>query len=135
MSLFQTESRLHDHGLLILRVAFGLCIMFGHGLGKVTRLFSGGEIEFADPFGFGPAVSLGLAAFAEVICASLLILGLLTRAALIPLLVVVATALFAVHIDQPFGQQERPLLFACAFIALLLTGPGRFSLDALIWKR
>lgn len=137
MNLLHSESpsRFNDHGLLILRVAIGFSIMYGHGLGKMTRLLGGEEIQFADPYGFGPALSLGLAAFAEVICAALLMLGLLTRIALIPLVIVVTTALFTVHIEQSFGQQERPILFGCAFIALFLTGPGRFSLDALLAKR
>lgn len=126
--------RFQDYGLLILRLAFGFSIMYGHGLGKIGRLFGPDEIKFADPFGLGPALSLGLVVFAEVICALLLMAGLFTRAALIPLFITVATAFFAVHFEQEFGQQEKVLLFGFAFITLFLTGPGRLSLDAFLQK-
>lgn len=137
MNLFRIEppARFYDYGLLVLRLTFGFCIMYGHGYSKLTRLLGSEEIRFADPYGLGPVVSLGLATFAEVICAILLMLGLFTRIALIPLTVVVTTAFFAVHINDPFGQQEKVILFAGAFIALFLMGPGRLSLDAVFTKR
>ncbi len=122
--------RFRDYGLLLLRLAFGFFIIYGHGWGKLTRLFGSEEIKFADPFGLGPAVSLGLAAFAEVICALLLMAGLFTRAALIPLIFTMATAFFTVHLNDEFGQQEKVILFGFAFVSLFFTGPGRFSLDA-----
>jgi putative oxidoreductase len=136
MNLLRLElpPRFHDYGLLILRLAFGFSIMYGHGWGKMMRLFGPEEIKFADPFGLGPAFSLGLAAFAEVICALLLMAGLFTRAVLIPLMFTMATAFFSVHFQQEFGQQEKVILFGFAFLTLFFTGPGRFSLDASLQK-
>lgn len=132
MNLLRLElpPRFYDYGLLILRLAFGFAIIYGHGYGKLTRLFGSEEIKFADPFGLGPAVSLGLAAFAEFLCALLVMAGLFTRAAVIPLIFTMATAFFTVHINDDFGQQEKVILFGFAFLSLFFTGPGRFSLDA-----
>ena len=127
--------RFLDYGLLLLRVTFGFFLLYGHGWGKLTRLFGSEEIQFADPFGLGPAVSLGLAVFAEVLCALLLMLGLFTRAALIPLIFTMATALFTVHLNDEFGQQEKAILYGLAFVGLFLTGPGRLSLDTLLTKK
>lgn len=115
--------------ILVLRISFGFCMIYGHGWGKFTRLFGSEEINFADPFGLGPVASLAMAAFAEVICSLLVMAGLFTRLAVIPLVITMITALFTAHIDDPFGQQEKVILFGFAFIALFLTGPGRFSLD------
>ncbi len=131
MNLLRIElpRRFYDFGLLILRLAFGFSIIYGHGYGKLIRLFGPDEIKFGDPFGLGPVASLALAAFAEVLCALLVMAGLFTRAALIPLMITMATAFFTVHLNDPFGQQEKVILFGFAFIALFLTGPGRFSLD------
>jgi len=53
--------------LLILRVSFGATMLFGHGLGKWNKLFSGEEIQFLDPFGVGATTALALAVFAEEI--------------------------------------------------------------------
>jgi putative oxidoreductase len=124
-----------DTGLLILRVVLGFCMIYGHGWGKITRLFGSEEIRFADPFGLGPAFSLALAAFAEVICALLVMLGLYTRAATVPLIITMVTAFFVAHLDDPFGQQEKVILFAGAYLALFFTGPGRYAIDTRLDRR
>lgn len=114
--------------LLLLRVGSGGLILT-HGLPKLQRLFGGAEIKFADPFGLGPVVSLGLATFAEVVCAVLVIVGFKTRLAVIPLIITMLVAAFYAHWDDPFGRKELPLLFCIVFISLLLTGGGAYSLD------
>lgn len=114
--------------LLILRVGSG-AMMLTHGIPKIMRLFSGNEIKFADPFGLGPAISLGMATFAEVICSILVILGFKTRLASVPLILTMLTAAFYAHWDDPFGRKELPLLYCAVFISLLLTGGGAYSLD------
>jgi uncharacterized membrane protein YphA (DoxX/SURF4 family) len=35
----------------------------------------------------------------------------------------------------PWPKQELALIYAAPFVALALAGPGRISLDWLIWKR
>lgn len=125
----------HIHlGLLIIRVLVS-GFMLTHGIPKVARLFSGQEIKFADPFGFGQAASLVLTTFAEFICSLCILLGLGTRLATIPLLITMLTAAFYAHADDPFGTKEKPLLFAVVYLSLLIFGSGRYSLDRLIEKR
>ena len=114
--------------LLLLRVGSGGLILT-HGIPKLKRLFGGAEIKFADPFGLGPVISLGLATFAEVICAILVIIGFKTRLAVIPLIITMLVAAFYAHWDDPFGRKELPLLFCIVFVSLLLTGGGAYSLD------
>lgn len=121
--------RYQDHGLLIIRLVFGFCMIYGHGFGKLQRLFGADEIKFADPFGFGPVFSLALAVFAEVFCSVLLMLGLYTRAALIPLFITMVTAFFNSHLTDEFGRQEKAIIYGFVYLALFLTGPGRKSLD------
>jgi putative oxidoreductase len=38
-------------------------------------------------------------------------------------------AAFVIHADDPWGKKEFALLFAAGFLTLVLTGPGKFSLD------
>ena len=114
--------------LLLLRVGSG-GLMLTHGIPKLQRLFGGAEIKFADPFGLGPVISLGLATFAEVICAILVIIGFKTRLAVTPLIITMLVAAFYAHWDDPFGRKELPLLFCTVFVSLLLTGGGAYSLD------
>jgi len=129
------SSKWNDVALLLVRITFGASMLFGHGLGKWGKLFGGEEIKFADPFGVGPVASLAMAVFAEVICSILLMLGLLTRWAVIPLIITMGVAFFTVHIADEFARQEKAILFGVTFIALFLTGPGRFSVDALLHNK
>ena len=109
--------------------------MLTHGLPKLNRLTSGQPIKFAHLFGLGPEISLGLEVFAEVICSFLIILGLGTRIASIPLMITVATAAFYAHADDPFATKEKPLAYVLIFIFLLVFGSGRYSIDGLISVR
>jgi putative oxidoreductase len=117
--------------LLIFRVAAG-CFMLTHGLPKLAKLMGGGEIQFADPFGLGTGPSLWLAVFAEAICSFLLILGLATRLATIPLIITMSVAAFIAHANDPFGKKELALVYLLIFITIAILGPGKYSLDALI---
>jgi putative oxidoreductase len=75
-------------------------------------------------------VSLGLVVFAEVLCAALVLLGFAMRAALVPILIFLGVAIFVQHGGDPFGKKELALTYAVPFLALMIMGPGRFSIDA-----
>ena len=119
--------------LLILRVVIGV-FMLTHGWGKMENLFSGEPIQFPDPMGVGATVSLALAVFSEVLCSILLIIGLGTRFAAIPLLVTMLVAAFIVHLNDGFGKQEFALLYGVIYLTITIIGPGKYSLDYLIFK-
>lgn len=123
-----------DISLLILRVAGG-ALMLTHGLGKITPLFGSEPIQFPDPIGLGPTTSLALTVFAEVVCTTLLILGLATRFAAISLLITMLVAALIVHVPDPFSKQELPLLYASIYLVLLIVGAGKFSVDKLIFNK
>jgi len=88
-----------------------------------------------DFMGLGPATSLILAIFAEMICSALLILGLFTRAATVPLIVTAIVITFMAHDGDVFGKGYGGFSYLLVYIVLLLVGPGKFSLDAVISSR
>ena len=106
--------------------------MLTHGLPKFDRLFGEGPVKFADPFGLGPEISLGLAIFAEVGCAILVMIGFKTRWATIPLMITMLVAAFYAHAADPFGKKELSLLFFTLFLSLLISGGGKYSVDG--WR-
>lgn len=130
-----THSTPASISLLIQRLIFGFFMLFGHGWGKLTN-FSEVSERFMDFMGLGSTFSLALAVFAEVFCAFLVGIGLLTRAALIPLIITMLVAAFMVHGADPlFGRgpsKEMALLFLAAYVSIFVAGPGKFSIDRLL---
>ena len=128
------NNSLSDLGLLLVRLLAG-GMMLTHGLPKFDRLFGEGPVKFADPFGLGPEISLGLAIFAEVGCSLLVMIGFKTRWATIPLMITMLVAAFYAHSADPFGEKELPLLFLTVFGSILISGGGRYSMDGWIAGR
>ena len=114
--------------LLFFRILVAI-LMLTHGFPKLQRLLSGAEIQFANPYGLGEATSFVLVIFAEFFCSILVILGLATRLAVIPLMITMATAIIFAHADDPFGVKEKPMLFLVIFAFLFVVGSGRYSFD------
>lgn len=119
--------------LLLMRIGFG-GMMLTHGWPKFQKTLDG-NWSFGDPIGLGEPVSLALAVFAEFFCAILLILGFKTRWVAFPLAFTMLVAAFVVHADDPWKRQEFPLLYCTGFLALMLLGGGRYSLDQWLKQR
>lgn len=132
---FENNSQKTDIGLLIIRLGVGLMMLFSHGWPKLIKLLNDDPIQFADPFGLGAGFSLFLTVFAEVLCSILITLGLFTRGACIPLIITMLVAAFIIHADDPFGKKEFALLYLIPYVLILLSGAGRYSLDALFQKK
>ncbi|PKP11297.1 MAG: DoxX family protein [Bacteroidetes bacterium HGW-Bacteroidetes-4] len=120
--------------LLLLRLTVG-GLMLTHGYGKLLMLFSEGPIQFPDPIGIGTSLSLILTVFAEVFCSLFLIFGLASRAAAIPLLITMWVAALIVHAPDAFSRKELPLLYSAVYIAILLIGSGKYSIDNILFKK
>jgi putative oxidoreductase len=116
-----------DIGKLLLRVGAGGLMFWQHGLPKLLD-FEEMMHSFADPLGIGPALSLALIVFAECVCAALVVLGLWTRLATIPLIIGMAVVVLVVQSGDPFAHRELPLMFLICFITVLLIGSGRYAL-------
>lgn len=114
-----------DVALLILRWVVAGTLIYGHGAVKITHIIHG-NYAFMDPIGIGAVPSLFLAAFAEGICAFFVAIGLYTRAAAAILVINFLVAFFT-------AWDQGALLYLGVFIAILLAGSGKYSLDQL-WK-
>jgi putative oxidoreductase len=117
-----------DTGLLALRVAIG-CFMLVHGIQKAMG-FSEMADKFPDPIGMGSQLSLIMAIGAEVGCSILLILGLGTRLAVLPLAFTMVIALFVVHAGDPWKVKELAAIYLAVYSVIFIAGPGKISLDA-----
>jgi len=82
----------------------------------------------------GSTASLSLIIFAELICGILLILGLFTRLACIPIIIGMAVVVFIASHGQIFDAGERGMVYLAATLTILLCGPGRISVDGMMGK-
>ena len=122
-----------NFSMLFLRVVFGVLIIVKHGYVKMMN-FSTLQSQFYNFLGLGIKTSLMLSIFAEVFCALFIVLGLFTRLAAIPLVIVMLVAIFGVNTGKPLFESELAFLYVGAFLTILLCGPGRVSIDGMINK-
>jgi putative oxidoreductase len=73
--------------------------------------------------------SLVSAIGSEVGCAALLVIGLGTRLAALPLAFTMGVAAFVVHGADPWAKKELAVLYGAVFLVFFFTGSGRFSVD------
>ena len=137
-----------DIAVLLLRIALAL-IFIPHGWSKVMG--AGGVSAFVQDLpSYGIPTFLGyIAAWSELAGAALLVVGLFTRIDAFLLACTMGVATFVVQLPdamrdmQPGANRyfaamhgiELPFALLAAAIAVVIIGPGRLSLDALIWDK
>lgn len=128
MNAVQRNDQAQDLGLLFLRVAGGLFLLFVHGLPKLLD-FSVQLQQIEDPFHLGAHLTLFLAIFAEVLCPLLIVAGVLARLACLPILFVLLVALLLVHPQWSVAEGQFGWLLLILFTTVLIAGPGRLALN------
>ena len=113
--------------LLIMRLTAGV-LMANHGYQKLSN-FSSIEPKFMEFMGLSKSISLGLVVGSEFFCSLLLIIGLATRFALVPLVITMIVAVFQAHSGEIFGDGETAFLYLAIYVTLLLKGAGKYSAD------
>lgn len=116
--------------MFLLRLSLG-ALMIPHGYSKLIH-FAEQKNKFMNFLGMGSTLSFSLLIFAELICSSLLVLGLFTRGVVIPLIVAMSVALFKAHHGEIFGDGEHAALYLAGYFVVLLCGPGKISVDGMM---
>ena len=123
---------LHDWGLLVLRIGTA-GLLIPHGWGKLNKLISGltsaDGVQFYNFMGIGETPSLMLTVLGEFIAPILILIGFKTRWAAVPAAITMGVAGFMAHWGEGLSEMEHALLFFFPLVAILLMGPGRWSLD------
>jgi putative oxidoreductase len=123
--------------ILAVRLYLGY-FFFETGLAKAGHLDAMAE-RFAAWGIPWPGFNAALSGYTELVGGALILLGLATRLVAIPLAVnmIVATAVVKlkdVESLDDFVELDEPL-YALVFVWLVFSGPGRLSLDRLVWRR
>ena len=140
--LLGSTAEMIDLASLLGRVAVGVCFVV-HGLGKLGIVGSGdmaGFTNFLRERGVPlPEVQARIAMLSELVGGSLLAVGLLTRPACLLLVgtMVVAGAVghrgagYLITNDPPGAEYTINLVVVAVVLGMM--GPGRFSLDAVLF--
>ncbi|MCC8062068.1 MAG: DoxX family protein [Rikenellaceae bacterium] len=128
---FLLSERYANLALLLLRL-FVSGMMLTHGVAKLEN-FTALREGFPDPIGWGAGLSLVMIILVEVGCSLMVITGLLTRFAVIPLVFAMIMAM-TTHPDMSLGSIELPLLYLGMYVVIFIAGPGKCSIDFLIGK-
>ena len=139
MLLFDSPSRRQiDTALAILRVVLGVTFILHGGQKLFVFGFAGVSGAFAQMGIPAPGLLGPFVAFVEFFGGIAILLGLLTRLAALGVAATMAVAILTVHLKNGFFAPmgvEFPLSLLGSAIALIITGAGDFSVDALIGKR
>lgn len=142
-----TRDGVGSTGLLALRLGIGLMMLIGHGWTKMELLGdpaikSNWVVPGIWPLSLmsGP-VSLMATIGAELGCAVLLVLGLMTRPAAFGLGFAMLVAAFQVNGQAPFftpipagPAKELAVLYLIPCVVLIISGAGKWSIDCLLYK-
>jgi putative oxidoreductase len=130
--LFTHEPISPDMGISLIRILVGLLMTY-HG----TEIFEAEAMTrnakfLADTHFPWPTVLAWLGKGSEFICGILLVFGLFTRLAILPIVATMLTITFGLGQGKFWMDDQHPFLFAVLLTLLFFTGPGKFSLDA--WR-
>ena len=126
-------------GIALVRIMVGAVFVM-HGYQKWFVWKPAGTVAGFQGMGFPPTAAYA-AMTAELLCGTLLVLGLFTRLAAIPIVATMAVAIIEVHlpngfflVDKSHGY-EYALTLGVAALGLLLAGPGTLSVDSLLSRK
>ncbi|TLD69777.1 DoxX family protein [Phragmitibacter flavus] len=138
--LARIGSSLVDPVLLLIRFYWGWQF-FLTGKGKLMNL--DGTAEFFGELGLPlPKFQAMMAGGVECVGGLLLLAGLCSRLAALPLIVVMMVAYATAHVEELKGMfsdsdafvTAAPFLFLLASVLVFVFGPGRYSADVLLLK-
>lgn len=117
--------------MLLIRIFSAGYLLINHGYTKLMR-YNEMQHTFYNFLGIGSKTSLVLVIFAEVLCSLFVLFGIFTRLTVIPIIITMIVAIFGAGSGKEFPEFEMAFLYLACFSTILLCGPGKVSVDALI---
>ena len=130
---FSSRGLWQDSGLGLIRILVGLMITY-HGL----EVFDSAKMEEYGKWDYKlpePLFMAYLGKGIEFLAGVFFTIGLFTRLACIPLFFTMAYIPFVLSEAKVFTTDQHPFLFAIIFLIYFFTGPGKLSLDYLLFDR
>jgi len=131
--VLRTRPWQYDAGALFVRLILGGLMIYSgqmkiYDYDKILPLFG-------DPIGLGTKLSFNLLIFSEFFCGILVVIGLFTRLAVLPIMFSMGVAFFVAMRQSPFPEKELPFVFLALSIPVFFMGSGNISVDRLLYKK
>jgi putative oxidoreductase len=122
---------------LVGRLAVGL-LFVSTGWGKVNDIPK--LVHFFEKLGIpAPGFQAVLVSYSELVCGSLLVLGLFARLATVPLVISMVVAILTAKWSELHGLFDLvgfdEFTYLCVLLMIAIIGPGAVSLDRLLVRR
>src|SRR6188474_512225 len=128
-----TSNGIWQAGTIILRVVAGL-IIFRYGLEIFSADKMAGYTSWLTDLGFPyPRLMANIGKVIELTGGLLMAIGLFTRLAAIPLIITMSIICFVMG-EPEFLAADASLLLMLIYLLFLFTGPGKLSLDYMLFK-
>jgi putative oxidoreductase len=129
-----TPNGLWEAGAVVLRVVAGM-IIFKYGLEIFSADKMKGYFDWLTDLNFpAPQAMAYTGKICELVGGLLMALGLFTRLAVIPLIITMSVIGFIMG-EPEFLAADGSILLLLIFLHFLLTGPGKISLDHLLFAK
>ena len=130
----KVSEKMRDLVLLIFRALLSLEMIYAHGLKKIG--LGGLEREvIPNPLNLPEALNGTFAILANLFFPVLVIFGVFTRLAVLPILSVTLTGYFVLHFHDAPLVKDTPFIYSLGYLLIFFLGAGRYSVDHLIFKK
>lgn len=117
----------------LLRIALGVLLVY-HGSPKIFNGTEGIVTSLTAMEWPMPAFLAYMAGLIEFVGGICIVVGLLTRPMALASIVLFCAIYFGYHAADPFPKKEKALLFLILSVFTFMSGPGKASVDALLFR-
>ena len=123
----------NNWALLGFRALLAFELFWVHGLRKLNAGTATPE-TIPNPLGLPVEINNVVATFSDTVVPFLVLAGVATRLAVLPVIGVTAIGYFVVHWHDSAQERDVPFMYALSFSLLLFMGPGTLSIDYYLWS-
>lgn len=133
---FNFSGRYRGYGAFLLRMLVSARLIYGvqdnirswEHMIEFQKFLAARGVEF-------PLAAAVISVYVQFICGVLILIGLFTRIAAIPLIINFIAALYIAHMNDTFLGMFQALTMLVAACFFLLDGPGKLSIDKWLDRR
>jgi putative oxidoreductase len=126
--------KLFNWAMLCFRVFISIELIVVHGLKKIGVGVQEAE-HIPNPLHLPESLYNGFAIAANLFFPLMVIAGICTRLATLPILAVTVTGYFVIHGHGTLLEKDTPFMYSLAFLLIAVLGAGKYSIDNRLYNK